>query len=144
GRTSRVLSPLAGYLGTALLCLLVLVFMLHLRHADLSIPLYAGTDAFFYNAIVKNLVENGSVNTNAFLGAPGRQEFYDFPLPHALHFTAIRVLALFSSNFAVVENLYFLLTFPLTAVFSLFALRSFKISYPFAILASVLFAFLPY
>jgi len=133
-----------AYLTTALLCLGILTVVLKLPAADLSIPLYGNYDAFFYTAIVKDLVEHGSSNTNPLLGAPGHQELYDFPLPHAVHFSVIRLLSLFTSNYALVENLYYLLTFPLTALASLFVFRTFKISYPAAIVGSVLFAFLPY
>src|SRR5207253_2480382 len=41
-------------------------------------------------------------------------------------------------------NVFFLLTFPLTAVIALFVLRRFAVSYGPALIASLLYAFLPY
>lgn len=126
-----------------LLCALGLFSVLHLKKADFSIPLSAGWDAYFNSAWVKNVVE-GHYNLNPHLGAPGIQEMYDFPLPIATHWMGIRAVSLFSHNFAVVINAYFLLTFPLIAIVSLATFRQFGMSYPPAILGGVLFAFLPY
>src|SRR5262245_36700052 len=119
----NILRSASIYFGTALLCLAVLVPVLRLQKADLRIPLYSSGDAFFYSMIVKNLVENGVYATNSYLGAPYQLEFYDFPLGNTLHFVFVRLLSIFSSNFGLVINLYYLLGFCLMAVFSLFVFR---------------------
>src|SRR5712692_3153939 len=133
------------YLGTALLGLGMAAWAIRLWRADLAIPLHrAGSDGSFYDMVVKNLIENGRYKSNPFLGAPGQGDLHDFPMPHTIHFLFIKLLSLFSNNFAMVMNLYFLLTFPLVVVVSLFVFRRFRISYAPAILGSLLFAFLPY
>jgi phosphoglycerol transferase len=143
-RMRDYLLSVAVYVGTSLLCLLLVCQVMKLWHADLSVPLYYGHDATAVLAGVKNLVENGDWNTNKFLGAPGQLETYDFPSFGFNHFLALSLLALCSSDYVLVLNLYFLLSFPLSAVTSLFVLRRFRVSYPAAILASLLFAFAPY
>jgi hypothetical protein len=135
------------YIGTALLALGIAAWTMGLWRADLTIPMHLGRfggDSLFYDMVVKNLVENGRYNSNPFLGAPGQGDLHDFPLPHFIHYFFIWLISLFSKNFALVLNVYFLLTFPLSAVVSLFVFRRFRISYPSAILGSLLFAFLPY
>src|SRR5215469_569278 len=135
------------YLGTALLSAGIAACVLQLWRADWAVPMHLGRygdDYLFYEMMAKNVVENGLHNSNPFLGAPARCDLYDFPLPHAVHFFFLRLISLFHRDFAVALNVYFVMSFPLSAVFALFVLRRFRISYPSAILGSVLFAFLPY
>jgi len=143
-RMGSYLRSAAVYVGSSLLCLLLLCFVMKLRHADLSVPLYGDPDSHAVAAGVKNLVENGRWYTNRFLGAPGELEAYDFPSFGLDHLLALKFLSLFTGDFAVVLNLYFLLSFPLSTVTSLFVLRRFGVSDPAALLASLLFALLPY
>ena len=135
------------YLGTALLTVGIAVWVLQLWRADWAVPMHLGRygdDYLFFDMMAKNVVENGLHNRNPFLGAPGRCDLYDFPLPHAVHFFFLRLISLFRRDFAVALNVYFVMSFLLSAVIALFVFRRFRISYPSAILGSVLFAFLPY
>lgn len=54
------------------------------------------------------------------------------------------MLAAFTGDAFQTLNIYYLMTFPLTTLASLFVLRQFRISYVTALGASLLFAFLPY
>lgn len=134
----------AAYVGTSLLCLLLVCFVMNLWRADLTGPLYTGHDSAAVMAGVKNLVENNGWYTNRYLGAPGQLETYDYPSFGFTHLLALKLISLFTRNYVLVLNLYFLLSFPLAAVSSLFVLRRFGISYPAGILASLLFALAPY
>jgi phosphoglycerol transferase len=141
----RTLTTAGIYCGTALLSLVIVFWVMQLWRSDLSIPLHSQDgDGTFYDTVVKNLIENGTYNRNPFIGAPGQGQIYDFPLPHGIHFALLRLLSIFAGQFGTVINLYFLLTFPLTAVVSMFVLRRFGISNPLAIVTSVLYAILPY
>lgn len=144
-RGRRLLSSAAVYIGTGLLCIVAVCFVMELWNANLRIPLYTGHDANPIAMGVKNLVENGGWYTNKFVGAPGQLELYDFPYFYGFdHMLALKLLSLFCGNYAVVMNLYFLLSFPLAGATSLFVLRRLGISSPAAILASVLYALAPY
>ncbi len=144
-RTAAV--PAIGvYLGTALLSLAIVAWVMQLWNADFSVPFHwkLGDDVSFQATLVKNLGENGRLYTNAFLGAPGQMDLHDFPQPYFLHFFFLKLLSLFSRDFVLVLNLYFLLAFPLTAVVSLFVFRCFKFSWASGVVGSLLFTFLPY
>jgi len=141
--TSRALKTGSAYLVVVCLCAFALFSVLHLKKASLSIPLNSTWDAYFYTAWVKNIVE-GHYNVNPHLGAPEAQLMYDFPLPHTTHWLVLKFLSLFNRNFAVVLNVYFLLTFPMMGILSVITFRQFGTGYPAAILGGVLFAFLPY
>lgn len=142
-RRGRLVSA-AVYIGTGLLCLLSVCFVMKLWDVDMSVPLYMGHDSTAMMAGVKNLVENGGWYTNKFVGAPGQFEGYDFPSFGFDHLLVMKFLSLFTQEYVVVLNVYFLLSFPLTALTGLFALRRFGISYPAGMLASLLFALIPY
>ena len=135
-----------GYFGTCILCLAILAWVMKLWSADLSVPFHwqLGPDVNLHLMLFKNLVEKGGLYTNVFLGAPNHLELYDFPQPYYIHYLFIEALSLLSRNFNVVFNLYFLLTFPLIAITSLFVFRCFAASWTSGILGSLLFTFLPY
>ena len=132
------------YLTTTLICVVVLTGIYRLDKISLSIPLDSYGDGLFYQAIFKNFIETGHWNINPRLGAPGEQELYDFPVPHSTHLIGFALLRLFTRNFELVFNLYYLATYPLAAITALYVLRRFKISAGLAVALAVLYAFLPY
>ncbi len=101
-------------------------------------------DTIFYSMTIKSVVTTGWYLTNPFIGAPGEHFLGDFPTPDGLNYLIIKILALFTSNCALILNLFFLLGFPLITLSSLFVFRKLSICYPFSFTASLLYAFLPY
>src|SRR5439155_6861220 len=75
---------------------------------------------------------------------PGSGQLYAFPMADGLHFLLIKLLSFTGLGFGAAINLYCLLTFPLTALSSLFVLRHFRVSAAPALVASLLYTFLPY
>ena len=80
----------------------------------------------------------------SFYWGPDGHDLADFPVGEGLNYLIIKMLALFTSNWVLILNLFFLLGFPLITLTSLFVFRRLGIrdSLPFS--ASLLFAFLPY
>lgn len=124
-------------------CLLALDWVLRLKH-DLSIPFSYSGDGLISAALIKGIIENGWYVKNGYLGAPNGLNMLDFPLADNLHFALIKAISLFTGNYVVAMNLFFLATFPLTVITSLFVFRRLKISFPVAVVGSILFTFLPY
>lgn len=143
-RTRSLLTSASAYFAIAIICGLVLNSMYKFRHADLRIPLVYSWDATFYEVVIKNLITAGHYYVNPLLGAPGIQEMYDFPLPHAIHVLGFAIMGLFSHDFGLVINLYYLLSFPLEAMTAFFVFRRFGVAAGAAIAGGVLFAFLPF
>src|SRR5207249_7101548 len=56
----------------------------------------------------------------------------------------VRLIGLVVPDSILAFNLFFLLTFPITTLIALFVLRRFGLSYGPALVASLLYAFLPY
>jgi hypothetical protein len=139
----RTAAALAGYTAAALLSVAAAVWLLQLRGADLRVPFDYRGDTFLYALTIKGVLERGWYLVNPLLGAPGGLELHDFPFADGFHHLAVRALGLFTSDWALVLNLYFLLGFPLIALAALAVFRHFRVSWVPALVGSLLYAFLP-
>jgi hypothetical protein len=117
--------------------------VLELWHSSLGIPYAYSSDALFVEAVTKNLA-HGWYYTNAQLAAPLGQQLYDFPIGNALNLAILKLLVVAIGNPIVALNVFFLLTFPLTALASYVVMRRVYVSRGVAGACSVLFALLPY
>lgn len=132
------------YILAIILSFLILSFVIKLWHADLTVPFNYGCDAVFSSAVIKGITDNGWFLNNRFLGTPFVANMYDFPVSDGLTLLLVKILSLLTSNFAVIFNLVYLLTYILTTVSALYVLRIFGISKVNSLISSLLFAFLPY
>lgn len=112
----------------------------------MSAPFVYDHDAVENLSVIKNLLEQGWPLTNPRLGAPFGSQFYDFPVVagDALHLSIMWLIGLFTSNPAVVANIFFLLSFPVTALTSLWVFRRLGLSTTVAVFCAVLYALAPY
>ena len=140
----RVLRESWWYLAATLLTAFVLVAGLRLDKADFYAPFTYDYDALLILPFVKEVVEGGTHWRTPRLGAPGVQELHDFPVIDHLHFAVIWCLGLAFPSPVVVFNLFYLLTYPLTAVTTLAVCRRYGLSGPAAVTAAVLYAFQPF
>lgn len=141
---NRRLKTLVEYAAAVALCLVILTCVMKLWRADPRTPFEYGGDALFYEMVTKGIIDNGWFLRNNFIGMPGGAELFYFPMDDNLHFLLIKLFSVFTSDYALIFNFYFLLTFPLTTISSLYVFRHFKISYLIAVLGSLLYTFLPY
>jgi phosphoglycerol transferase len=132
-------------IAAALLALAAAAWVLRLWRGDLSVPFSNQFDALQHAMLVKGVLEHGWYSVNDSLGAPFGQELYDFPQNgDNLQLLIIKGLGFFTHDFAVVLNLYFLLTFPLVALAAYVVLRRLGASIAVATVCAVLYALLPY
>lgn len=141
---SDSLKNILAYVASVVICILILIWVMELWKADLSVPFRYNGDALLSGMSIKGIVDNGWYLHNKFIGMPTGHDAYDYPSADNYHFLLIKIISYFSSNYAVIMNLYFLLTFPLTTLTSLFVFRQFNISYVSSIVISLLFTFLPF
>ena len=133
------------YAIAALLCLVILVVVMQLYRADLRLPLTYGGDVMFYHIIVKGMIEQGWFTRIDYIGFPAGMDLRDIPTSdHNFYLLQLKLLSLFTSNYALINNLFYLLSFPLTTISALYVFRRFGISNSPATLCSLLFTFLPY
>src|ERR1700694_3555365 len=138
------LRTIGEYAGAVVLCLVILICVMKLWRADPRTPFEYGGDALFHGMVIKGIIDNGWYLRNNFIGAPGGSEVFYFPMADNLNFLLIKLFSLFTSDYALIFNFYFVLTFPLTTISSLYVFRHFKISYLIALMGSLLYTFLPY
>jgi hypothetical protein len=142
-----VLRQVLGALAAPALSLLIAAWVLRLGETHLSLPWsYAGGgDTKFYLLVIKGILDHGWFQHNPNLGAPFGLQLYDFPQgADNLNLLIVKALGIFSSNPAWVLNVFFLLTFPLTAVSAYMALRALGASTGAAVVCATIFALLPY
>ena len=135
---------IGAYVGATAICLLILVWVMRLWRADLAVPFAYQGDALGISALIKGLLDNGWYLHNRFVGMPTGLDFHDYPIAESFQLLVMKLLSFWFSDYAVVLNVYFLMTFPLTVFTSLCVFRGFNLSFPPAIVGSLLFAFLPY
>ncbi|HMF41663.1 MAG TPA: hypothetical protein VKQ32_13385, partial [Polyangia bacterium] len=143
-RSARGLA-VGAYAAAALTSTLAGALLLQIWQADLRVPFMYSGDATSFALPVKSVIDHGWHLENPSLGAPAGLQLYDFPyaLHNAFHLLVIKAMALFSGDWALLFNLYFLLGFPLIALSAMAVLRHFRVGYGPAIVASVLYAALP-
>ncbi|MGH7331965.1 MAG: hypothetical protein ACREKS_04295 [Candidatus Rokuibacteriota bacterium] len=134
-----------AYPLAAILSLGLVTVVLRLWRADLRIPLTYHAEALFNAVLVKGLLEQGWHLSNPALGAPASLDLRDVPMSdNNLHFVLIRLLGLVTADYALVMNLFFVLTFPLTALSALYVFRRFGLAAGPALGGSLLYTFLPF
>lgn len=141
---ASVRNALVGYATAAVLSLAVCALGIRLWCLDLNVPLSYSDDGLWTSAVIKGMIENGWYLTNPNLGAPGVQCLADYPNSDTLHLCIFKLIAILIPSYGAVLNIYYILTYPLTTITSLFVLRHFRFSFLTAIAGSLLYTFLPY
>jgi phosphoglycerol transferase len=116
----------------------------HLGEFGLSAPFRFKGDAVYYALQIKTLIETGWVYHNPALSAPFELDLYDFAHFDTLHLAVMKLFTAFTSDWAVILNLYYFLTYPLTALTTLLLLRRLGVQPALAVAFSLLYAFQPY
>ena len=137
----RVLLP---YAAVVILCLLFLNWTLQLWQADFRTPFFNEEDALLTQLFVKNVMERGAYYRCERIAAPYGLDLRDFPLSESLHFGVMKLLALGTNSQYRVINYFYVLTFVFTALTSLFTFRQFGVAALPAVVAALLYAFMPY
>lgn len=117
---------------------------LQLWKADLSVPLTYRGDALPVAAHFKTVFEEGWYESQPRLGAPAGQVYHDFPTADNLNLVFAKIIRLFTDNWAIGMNVYFLLGFLLIAAAAVWFLRRCGVSPWITIALSTLYALAPY
>lgn len=141
---SYILNNLLLYGIATLLTGLILAWALGAPNVSFYIPFAYRGDAMFAATIIKSIVDTGQYVTNPFLGAPLGYNIAEYPIYDIYNFVVIRFLALFSQDYAVVLNAFYCSTYFFVAWLALFVFQRLGINRFFALVASLLFTFIPY
>lgn len=131
--------------GTWLVTAVALSVVLRLRDANLRVPFFYSFDAYIDGLLFKGILDNGWYLRNPSVGVPFGLNMRDFPVGgDNLQFLIVKTLGLFSGNWAVVMNLYFLLSFFLICTTAYLVIRQIGVSRGLSLVVATLFSFLPY
>jgi hypothetical protein len=134
-------------IGAMVLSAVIAVLVLELWRADLSVPIFRNySDGTLTLASMKGVIEHGWYETNASLGAPFGQVNHDYPIyiGELGNVLLVKILALFSSNVALVLNVFILVGFPLVAFTAFCVMRMLCLSRSVAFTTAILFSVAPY
>jgi hypothetical protein len=132
------------YAVTAAVTAVATYVALTLWRADIRVPFDYGGDALPTGAHLKTVIQEGWYEHQPRLGAPTGQFYSDFPTADNLHMIVGKLMSLFTSDWAVALNVYFLIGFPLAAVAAVWFLRVCRVSRPLTVALATLFAMAPY
>lgn len=142
------------YVSVVLLAMLVLQIVTHAFSANFKSPFAAGESDVWSGDFLPIFFQFKAILAGDFgpftpigserLGFPFIAHWNDYPTNHSLFFAIVKLLGFISSDWAVVLNLYWILTFPLAALTAAFLFRQLKITGVLNISLSLLFAFAPY
>jgi phosphoglycerol transferase len=141
---SRAGRRLLPYGVAAVVSLVAVWFGLNLWSVDWRVPFYYSGDALAVASHFKTIIETGWFTHQPDLGAPYGQFYSDYPQADNLHFIAADVLRLFTSDFGVAMNVYFVIGFPLAAITALWFLRLVGVGTPLAVALGVVYSLAPY
>jgi len=111
----------------------------------LRVPLAYGGDSLLYQSLARTVAKRQWYLTNPFLGAPGGQVLYDYPLGgDNLHFVVIRFLSVFTTDPIVLINAFYLLSFPLIFASAYYTLRRLAVSPFISTACGVVYTLAPY
>ena len=94
--------------------------------------------------LVKNVIERGGYNRFDRVGAPYGADTRDFPISENVHFAVMKLLSLGSKNPYRITNYFYFLTYYFVVLTALFVFRRFGMARVPALVAALLYAFLPY
>ncbi|RFA10099.1 hypothetical protein B7R54_13420 [Subtercola boreus] len=132
------------YATVVAVTLVVIAVTLRLWHIDLRVPLNYDGDALLISSHFKTIIETGWYLEQPLLGAPSGQEYFDWKIADNLGMFFGLLMRPFTSDFGVVQNLYYLVGYPLAAVTATWLLRRVGVSRPMTAALAVLFAIAPY
>ena len=132
--------------AAAVLASLGATIFLRLWDADIRVPFSYSGDGTLNLTLIKTVMERGWFYENPRLGAPSGQELYDYPVlsGDGLHVVFFWLAGLFTDDPSVVMNVFFVLTFPVTAVVTYLVLRRLAVGPEVAVVIAVLYALTPY
>ncbi len=141
-KDDRPRRSVAAYFATIALSIAFLAGSLELWRATSGCPSSTWATPL-RSALGQGVIENGWYLRNESVGAPFGLDMHDFTLVDSLFLAIVKMLSFFFKEPILSLNIYYLLTYPLSAVTALFVFRRFGMPRVPAIVGSLLFAFSP-
>ncbi|HAI62760.1 TPA: hypothetical protein DCL89_00860 [candidate division WWE3 bacterium] len=138
------MSKATPYLLAASLSIILVLGVFRIFNINPTLPLNYTGDAIVHYNFAKNIEETGRWATNPRFGAPTGQTLYDFPLTETVHLLLIKLFIMLGLNWYESVNAFFILSFPMISLVSLFVMKRLGLKTHTALPLSIVYAFLPY
>jgi hypothetical protein len=131
--------------ATASMTVAAVTIVLQLWRANPRVPFAYASDVNLNATIIKGMIETGWYHRIPALGAPFFYDMHDFPLGgDNLQLVLLKLMTLVSSDWALIMNVYFVLTFVLVSAVAYVVLRRLGVSRWLALGLANAFSLLPY
>ncbi len=137
-------SDLVMAVAVPLASLSIVAFIYQLWDYPLGIPFNYTGDALVNGMVFKEIADCGWFFTEDRLGAPFAQHHQDWPQPNVSTHVAVKLLSMFTQNWAAMMNVVYLVGFPLIALSSWWVLRKLNVERWIAGALGIAYAFLPF
>ena len=142
--TDSARKAVAGAIVASVLPFVALALLLP-QVFSLRKPLAYSGDGLSHAVLVKSVLEAGWFPThNPRLGAPFGATWFDYPNADAANLLILKIIGLFSNDWIIATNVFYLITFALTSVIAFSVLQRLGLRWLYALVAALLFAELPY
>lgn len=132
------------YFITIIASLIFFVCITKAWQFKITIPFFYTWDSVLTGTFVKSILDSGWFIHNFSIGTPNGFNLADFPMADSFNFFIIKFLSYFFHHYAIILNIFYILTFPMVAGTSLFVFKRLGLQFSYAFVASLLFTFLPY
>lgn len=133
---------IVGFTFNIFVTFIILAVVFQLWNKDIHVPIAYQNDGLGAVATIKNMIKGNGIWRWPDWAAPFGDFCYhvDYILPVCI----IKIIIIFTHDIAVVVNIFWIITYLLTAITTYLLLRKLKIKYLVAIFGSVIYNFLPY
>jgi len=147
-RRSHFLKELFLHLTAALTSVVLAGWVMKIWRLDWRIPFFyrEGGDFFVKAMLVRESIENGWYWTVSRLGAPDVLDYSQIPYHPTIHLLLMKFLSILlgTNDYALIMNIYYMLTFAMVSFAACVCLRSLGVSRPSSMFGAVLYSLLFY
>lgn len=140
----KFLDKVSIYFIAIILSIIIMIITMELWNADIRVPFTYEGDGLSVATLFKGFIDNNSMVANKFIGYPSYYSILETPMSDWLHILIARFITLFTNEYGLALNIFYLLTFPLTTITALTVLLKIKISPLLSLIGSLLYTFIPY
>lgn len=111
-----------------------------------NLPISYYWDGLLSSFEIKTISDTGWWFKNPYLGAPFGASFYDYKGFYfdSFYLVIIKIILLFTKNWGIALNIFYISIYPITSLISYFVMRKFKINFLISLMGSLVFTFLEY
>jgi len=138
------LKGLSYYAFISIITIVLLIFVQKLWLCDLRVPMLYTGDVMGASVDIKNFILGGGIYNYPRLAMPYGLFSFDVFKGNMIYTIILRFMSLFTNQFGLILNVFYLATYPIIAMSCSFVLRKLKVNYIISLVCGILYSFCPY